>query len=525
MKKSNKLNFVIILFLFLSVVYPLLCMLFRVYWSTFTKLIDSIQFKTALTNSVFVSIISTFFSVLIAFVLAYTLNRTKIKHRQFLKILLTIPMLIPSISHGIGLINLFGKNGIFTNIFSFNLIGPIGIIIGSILYSFPIAFLMIDNGFKYIDNNMYSVADVIGMNRVEKFKKITLVYLKKPIFSAIFAVFTMVFTDYGLPLTVGGMYTTLPVFLYKEVIGLLDFSKGTMIGLFLLIPAIISFLFDTFTKDNTDISNHTEYIMKKDDLLHIVFKFLTYCVIIFVFIIIFSFVYYAFLDDFILNKTFSLKHFNYIFNNNITKNLFNSLIIAIFTSIIGTIISYTIAYHTARKRNFGHKVMHFITISTLAVPGIVLGLSFIFGFKSTIIYNTFLILILVNIIHFISSPYLIAYNALKKINLNYEIVAATCNIRTISVIKDVIIPCTKTTIREMFSYFFVNSMITISAVAFLYSTKTMPLSLLISQYEGNLMLEECAIISLIILIINLIVKTTVYLLNRKDFRRVNNANI
>ena len=50
-------------------------------------------------------------------------------------------------------------------------------------------------------------------------------------------------------LAVGGKFTTLPVFLYKEVIGLLDFSKGTMIGLFLLIPAFVSFIFDNFTKD------------------------------------------------------------------------------------------------------------------------------------------------------------------------------------------------------------------------------------------------------------------------------------
>ena len=59
----------------------------------------------------------------------------------------------------------------------------------------------------------------------------------------------MIFTDYGVPLAVGGKFLTLPVFLYKEVIGLLDFSKGTMIGLFLLVPAIISFLFDNFSKD------------------------------------------------------------------------------------------------------------------------------------------------------------------------------------------------------------------------------------------------------------------------------------
>ena len=68
----------------------------------------------------------------------------------------------------------------------------------------------------------------------------------------------------------------------------------------------------------------------------------------------------------------------------------------------------------------------------------------------------------------------------------------------------------------MFSYFFINAMITISAVAFLYNTKTMPLSILITNYEGNLMLAEAAIVSLIIFIVNLVMKGIVSFLNRKE---------
>lgn len=84
-------------------------------------------------------------------------------------------------------------------------------------------------------------------------------------------------------------------------------------------------------------------------------------------------------------------------------------------------------------------------------------------------------MVIVNIIHFIASPYLMAYNALEKVNPNYEVVAKTCNISIFRIIIDVIIPCTKKTIREMLAYFFVNSMVTISAITFLFNTKTMPL--------------------------------------------------
>lgn len=519
MKKRSKLSIIILLFLIISVFYPLLEMLRRVEWSSFGSLVSSSAFKESLFNSLFVTVIATILSVGIAYLLAFTLNRTNIKHRALLKVMLTLPMLIPSISHGLGLINLFGSNGLISSIFGFNIIGSIGIIIGSILYSFPVAFLMLDDGFNYIDNTMYDTAKVLGLNKWQTFQKVTLCYLKKPLLSALFAVFTLIFTDYGVPLAVGGKFITLPVFLYKEVMGLLDFSKGTMIGLFLLIPAIISFLFDNFSKDYTTSTNSKKFKIQKNKVRDIVYTIFTYLILIFIIAILGSFVYYAFVNNVVLDNSFSLKHFEYVFSNNVGQNIFNSLIIALTVSILGTIIAYFAAYITARIKGSIGKVIHILTISSLAIPGIVLGLSYTIGFRNTFIYNTYFILILVNIIHFIASPYLMAYNALQKVNSNFEAVAKTCNISVFRIIKDVIIPCTKKTIREMFAYFFVNSMVTISAVTFLFNTRNMPLSLLINNYEGSMMLGEAAIISLIILVFNVIVKLIVYLINRREHRR------
>lgn len=520
MKKRNKLSLIVLIFLLVTIFYPLLMMLIRVEWSNFGILISSSSFKEAFNNSIFVTSISTILSVLIAYLLAFSLNRTDIRHRAILKVCLTLPMLIPSISHGLGLINLFGTNGIISRYFGFNIIGCIGIIVGSIIYSFPIAFLMIDDGFNYMDNNMYDNAKVLGLNKWQIFKKVTLVYMKKPLLSSLFAVFTMIFTDYGVPLAVGGKFLTLPVFLYKEVIGLLDFSKGTMIGLFLLIPAIISFIFDNFTKDYANGEFESKkYKIEKNKIRNIILTAFVYLILLFIVILIGSFIYYAFINNYVLDKSFSLKHFDYVISNNIGGYAINSLTISVLVSIFGTIVAYSTAYITGRVKGKSSRIIHILTIMSLAIPGIVLGLSYMIAFKNTFIYNTLLILVLVNIIHFIASPYLMAYNALSKINPNYEAVAKTCNISNFKIVKDVIVPCTKKTIREMIAYFFINSMITISAVTFLFNTKTMPLSLLINTYEGDLMLGEAAIISLIILFLNIIVKSTVYIVNKKESRR------
>ena len=520
MKKHNKLTIIILLFLLITVFFPLLSMLYRIDWSDFSVLMKSIAFKEALTNSLVVTSISTIISISVAWLLAYTINKTNIRHRAILKLFITIPMFLPSISHGLGLINLFGANGIISKVLNFNIIGMSGIILGSIIYSFPVAFLMLDDGYNYIDNNMYNNAKVLGLNKWQTFKTVTYCYLKKPLFSAIFAVFTMIFTDYGVPLAVGGKFITLPVFLYKEVIGLLDFSRGTIIGLFLLIPAIISFLFDNFTKDYTngdyEENKHEEISNNPKDIIP---KVLLYLILIFIMIILGSFIVYAFINNFTFDKSFTLKHIEYVLNDKISSYLINSLIIAFLVSIIGTILSFSTAYITARSKNKLSKLIHILTISSLAIPGIVLGLSYTITFKGTFIYNTIFILVLVNIIHFLASPYLMAYNALKKVNPNYEVVAKTCNISIYRIILDVIVPCTKKTLREMFAYFFVNSMITISAVTFLFTVKTMPLSLLINNYEGNMLLGEAAIVSLIILFFNLIVKGIVYIINRYEYNK------
>lgn len=127
----------------------------------------------------------------------------------------------------------------------------------------------------------------------------------------------------------------------------------------------------------------------------------------------------------------------------------------------------------------------------MAIPGIVLGLAYMMFFKGSIIYGTIGILIMVNLVHFFASPYLMAYNALNKLNASLEAVGQTLGIPRRRMILDVFIPQTSGTIVEMTSYFFVNCMVTISAAALLANVSHMPLALLISDFDTQ-MLVECA---------------------------------
>jgi iron(III) transport system permease protein len=155
-----------------------------------------------------------------------------------------------------------------------------------------------------------------------------------------------------------------------------------------------------------------------------------------------------------------------------------------------------------------------MSITSLAIPGLVLGLSYVMFFKSTFIYGTFAIIFLVNSMHFFSSPYLMAYNTFGKINENLEDVGATMGISRLRIIKDVLIPQSWGTILEMMSYFYVNCMMTISAVSFLANVNNKPLALMITQFEGQMQLECAAFVSLLILLVNVLMKYAVFNIKR-----------
>lgn len=108
-----------------------------------------------------------------------------------------------------------------------------------------------------------------------------------------------------------------------------------------------------------------------------------------------------------------------------------------------------------------------------------------------------------------------AYNTFSKINDNLEDVGSTMGISKWEIMKDILLPQAKSTIIEMMCYFFVNCMMTISAVSFLANVGDKPIALMITQFEGQMQLECAAFVSLIILIVNVIMKFCVYIIKKK----------
>ncbi len=502
--------------IFISMVFlPLIRMFLHMDAKSISGVLSSPNFASTVCNSLIATVIATVITIILAFVAAICVERTKIKFKGLFSILFVLPMLVPSISNGMGLVILFGNNGIFTKLFNvnFGIYGLKGIVLGSVLYAFPVAFLMFSDVIKYEDGTPYEAAKVLGLSKIRQFMAITLPYMRKPLITVIFSTFTLIVTDYGVPLMVGGKFTTVPVVMYQQVIGQLDFGKGSVYGSILLIPAVIAFIIDIINRDR----GNSAFVARKYEpsngkLKKVVSYVICGLCALYTLLPIFSFIVLAFAKDYPNNMSFTLDNFQKAIRLRADDYLLNSIIIALLVSLAGIVISFLTAYMSARMKSKTSMLLHLSAMTSAAIPGIVLGLSYVLTFKGSPVYGTIIILVMVNLVHFIASPYLMIYNSLSKVNENLEAVAFTLGINRIHMIKDVFLPMCKNTLFEMFSYFFVNCMITISAVSFLANTANKPVALMINQFEAQLQLECAAIVSLMILAVNLIIKGIFHLL-------------
>lgn len=525
MRTSGKLSvtrIVLALFFLVAAILPLLGMFANLASPEARAVFGTEQFMAACLNSVAVALTSTAISLVLAIAMSWVLCRTNIRGKGAIAVIMTLPMLIPSLAHGMGLVFLLGSNGILTNALGldFSIYGFWGIVMGSVLYSFPPAFLLVYDVMKYEDAAPYEAADILGIPKLNQFARITMPYLRKPLISAVFATFTLVVTDYGVPLMVGGKTMTLPVLMYQEVIGLLNFDTGVAIGFVLLIPAVVAFLVDVLNADAGKMAFVSQrFAIAKNRVRDAAGYLVSAVVSVAVVLPLASFALVAFVQKYPVDLTFTFGNIGRSMNMNAGDYWLNSILIALAVAAIGTVLAYFAAYITARMGGKFARALHLACITTLAIPGIVLGLSYVMFFKGSFIYGTFAILILVNLVHFFASPYLMAYNALGKANENLEAVGSTMGIGRGSILKDVLIPQTSETIIEMFGYFFVNCMVTISAVAFLATTLDMPLALLITDLDAQRLTECAAFVSLMILVTNIALKVVLAAVKRGVCRR------
>lgn len=491
---------------------------------------------TALGNSFLVSAVSAIVTTLLAFLLSLTIQYTNVPawFKKLIGGVARLPMLLPTITYGFAIIYSFGKQGLITKLLGFQLFdiyGFNGLLTGYIIYTLPVSFMLMQNAMQYIDKNYMVVSKLMKDGPVRMFSMTILRPLIGTMVTSFIQTFFLCFTDFGIPAAVGGEFETIAGVLYKEMLGSVpDFGRGAVVALCMLLPSVISIIvLHILEKYNIRYHKVTDVEMKKnylrDGVLGVVSALVMICVLS-IFAVIFV---VPFVEEWPYRVAFTFEHVKDVFADSaLVRVMKNSLITAVLTAVFGTFLAYAGAIAAARCKlpSMMKKLLDGFAMVTNTIPGMVLGLAYLFLFSGSSLQGTLVIMIICNIVHYYSTPYLMMKNALLKLNSSWETTAMLMGDKWIHTIIRIVTPNMLSTILEVCSYYFINAMVTISAVIFIAGARTMVVTTKIKELQYYNKFNEIFVLSLIILFINVVGKQLLnYLAKRNQRREIQNEEI
>ncbi len=484
-------------------------------------------FLKVIKNSFLIAGTSALVTTVLAFLIAYTVHYTNVN--KYLKKLIgmaaMLPMLLPTITYGFAIIYSFGKEGLFTKLFGrqlFSIYGFKGLLIGYVIYTLPVCYVLISNAMEYIDKKFMVVSRLMGDHPFTTFRNTVVRPLVGTLAASFVQSFFLSFTDFGIPAAVGGKFEVIASILYNQMLGSIpNFNNGAVVAMVMLIPSVVSIaLLHYLEKYHVRYNKISNVELKKNTARDIIFGgaaiVISICVVS-IFAVIFV---VPFVEEWPYQLHFTMKNVMNVLKDTELSNVYvNSLYVAFFTAVFGTLLAYGSALVTARSHVSDRlkKVIEGIALITNTIPGMVLGLAFLFCFSGTSLQNTFLILVLCNMIHYFSTPYLMMKESLAKLNGSWETTAMLMGDNWIKTIIRVVTPNAISTIISVFSYYFINAMVTISAVIFLAGARTMVITTKIKQLQYYNKYNEIFVLSLFLLFTNLAAKLLFgYLEKRRD---------
>ncbi len=456
-------------------------------WAAFSSYLASPALLESVANSVGVSLLVTLIVLPLAFAFAYGLTRSAMPCKGLLRGISLLPLLAPSLLSAISLIYWFGNQGLARELWQAlgfeGIYGASGIVLAECFAVFPHVLMILVTALTTADARLYEAADALGTSAWRKFFTITLPGARYGLISAAMVCFTLVITDFGIPKVVGGNFNVLATDVFKLVIGQQDFQRGAVVALLLLAPAVLTFAVDHLVqrKQNALLTARAVALRPQpapafDRLM------LAYCALICsLMLAMFGMAVFAsFATLWPYNLAPSLNHYLVgLVDAELDVALLNSLKLAAGTAVLGPALVLLGAYLLEKTQglDWARPLIRLLAMLPMAVPGLVLGLGFIFFFNAPgnplgFLYRTGALLVLCTVVHFYTTGHLTLLTALKAIDAEFEAVSASLKVPFYKTFWRVTLPLCLPALIDVSRYFFINAMTTISAVVFLYSPDT-----------------------------------------------------
>ncbi|WP_062207174.1 iron ABC transporter permease [Aureimonas sp. AU12] len=450
-------------------------------------------------RTVFLALATGLGTTVLGLAFALVATRTPFPFPKLLRLLTILPIITPPFVIGLALILLLGRSGIVTTAIADVtgleggrwLYGMTGIWIAQMLSFTPIAFMILIGVVNGISPSMEEAAQTMRADRWRTFWTVSFPLMRPGLANAFLVGFIESMADFGNPLVLGGSHGVLSTEIFFAVVGAQnDPARAAVLALILLAFTLTAFFLQrawlkgrnfTTVTGKGDSGRHIRLDPRLSVGVHaLVLPWLVFTVAIYAMILFGGFVRTLGLDN-----TLTLDHFAKAFSigtaangglawtgvawNSFWTTMKISLIAAPLTAALGLLSAYLVV----RQRFAGREAFEFLLMLSFAIPGTVIGVSYVLAFNLPPIELTGTALILVVCFIFRNMPVGVrgGIAAMSQLDKSLDEASLTLGANSFTTLRRVILPLLRPAITAALVYSFVRSITSISAVIFLVSAQ------------------------------------------------------
>jgi iron(III) transport system permease protein len=479
-------------------------------FAAYAEFFGSWRLLRILLQSLLVSLVSTAITVAVALVLAYAVTRTTVPGKRFISLMSLVPLISPPFLVSLAFILLFGRNGLVTQGLGlpWNIYGFQGIVIAQVFTFLPQAYLLLANVLGNVDTALEEAAENLGAGPLAILWRVVLALARPGLASAALIVFILCMTDFGNPILVGGRYNVLATEIYAQIIGMSNFAAGATMSVVLLVPCLIAYLANTYwvgARSYVTVTAGARTALRPTPpALRWPLAIIAGGVALFIALIYGLIPLGSVVRLWGSDWTLSLRHYTFQSTAEGAWPIWNSVKLALVSGIVGTALALLAAYIVERRRPPGARAIEFLALLPAALPGTLVGVGYILAFNVPPVLLTGTIWILVTSVVFWKFPVavLAAINTLRQIDPAVEEAAVSLGAGPARTFARVVLPLLTGTAFSIFVYFFINGMVTVSAVIFLtYPGFNLASVAILSQVENGFPGVACALGTIILAIV------------------------
>lgn len=464
-------------------------------------------------NSLFLAVCVGFLTTVLGLIFALVVTRSGFRYRRAVRALTILPIITPPFVIGLALILMFGLSGSITQFFSelFGLeptrwlYGLPGLMIAQVLAYTPIAFLVLIGVVEGVSPSMEEAAQTLRASRWQVFKTVSLPLMRPGLANAFLLGFIESMADFGNPLILGGNFDVLSTEIFFAIVGAqYDQGRAAVLAIVLLGFTLTAFFAQRKwlgKKSYTTVSGKGDSgvhpLMPRAlaiPVLAIAAIWSTFTLTIYGMI-----VYGSTVKLWGVDNTLTLKHYVTAFSIRVTEkgwqwtgsawdSFWTTMQIATIAAPLTAAVGLITAYLLTRQSFRGKNAFEFGTMLSFAIPGTVIGVSYILAFNVPPLELTGTGAILVISFIFRNMPVGVRAGiaSMSQLDKSLDESSLTLGANSWQTFRRIILPLLKPAILAALVYSFVRSMTAISAVIFLVSAKyDMATSYIIGRVENN----------------------------------------